>query len=73
MTIDEAKNVLENVWDFAMAENEENADTLEKAIDIAIKALELQCVMKKHCESHDCTDCRGNGICAKTFLLDELQ
>lgn len=45
----------------------------KNAIDIAIKSLELQISMKKHCDSHDCADCRTNGMCARTFMLDELQ
>lgn len=43
------------------------------AVTIARKALELQISMKKHCDSHDCADCRTNGMCARTFMLDELQ
>ena len=42
-------------------------------IDVAIEALKLQMSMKKHCSSHDCNDCRTKGMCARTFLLDELQ
>ena len=53
MTENEAKNILENVWDFAMAEDEENADTLEKAIDIAIKSLKKQEKITKLLKCHD--------------------
>lgn len=35
MTNNEAKNVLENVWDFAISPDDESGDILEKAIDIA--------------------------------------
>ena len=45
----------------------------KNAIDIAIKSLELQISMKKHCNYHDCNDCRTNGMCARTFMFDELQ
>ena len=47
--------------------------TRKNAIDIGIKALELQISMEKHCNSHDCIDCRTLGMCASTFMLDELQ
>lgn len=40
MTENEAKNVLDNVWDFAILSDDESGDILEKAIDIANKALE---------------------------------
>ena len=40
MTENEAKNVLGNVWDFAILADDESGDILEKAIDIANKALE---------------------------------
>lgn len=40
MTENEAKNVLENVWDFAICPDEESGDILEKAIDIATHAFE---------------------------------
>lgn len=40
MTENEAKNVLDNVWDFAISADDESGDILEKAIDIANKALE---------------------------------
>ena len=40
MTNNEAKNVLENVWDFAILADDESGDILEKAIDIANIALE---------------------------------
>ena len=45
----------------------------QKTIDISIRALKLQMGMKKYCDSNDCTDCRIDGICTKTFMLDELQ
>lgn len=45
----------------------------KNAIDIAIKSLELQISMKKYCDSHNCNDCRTNGMCARTFMFDELQ
>lgn len=40
MTNNEAKNVLENVWDFAILADEESGDILEKALDIANIALD---------------------------------
>lgn len=40
MTNNEAKNVLENVWDFAILADEDSGDILEKAIDIANIALD---------------------------------
>ena len=48
-------------------------DKWKNNIDIAIQAINLQISMKKHCNSHDCNDCRTNGMCARTFMLDELQ
>lgn len=48
-------------------------DELQKAIDMSIEALKLQIGMEKHCNSHDCANCRTNGMCARTFMLDELQ
>jgi len=49
------------------------SDELQKAIDMSIESLKLQIGMKKHCDSHNCNDCRTKGMCAKTFFLDELQ
>lgn len=40
MTNNEAKYVLENVWNFATLTDDESGDILEKAIDIANIALE---------------------------------
>ena len=42
MTINEAKNVLENIWDFAILADDESGDILEKAIDTVIQAIEKQ-------------------------------
>lgn len=40
MTGNEAKNVLKNVWEFAILADDESGDILEKAIDIANVAIE---------------------------------
>lgn len=40
MTNNEAKDVLENVWDFAISPDDCSGDILEKAIDIANIALD---------------------------------
>lgn len=66
MTINSAISTLLLNRPFAYSE-------LQEAIDISIEALKLQIGMKKHCRSHNCNDCRTNGMCAKTFFLDELQ
>ena len=65
MTIDRAISTLIQNRPFAYSE-------LQEAIDIAIETLKLQKKMEKHCNSHDCIDCRTLGMCASTFMLDEL-
>ena len=48
-------------------------DKWKNNIDIAIQAINLQMSIKKHCDSHDCADCITKGMCARTFMLNELQ
>lgn len=40
MTVEEAKEILDNIWDFAMAEDDDKGDVLEGAVNVAISALE---------------------------------
>ena len=40
MTESEAKKVLDNIWDFAMPEDDDKGDVLEMAVSEAINALE---------------------------------
>ena len=50
MTEKEALNVLENVWDFAMPDDDEEGDILEEAIDVATQALEKLQIIKEYLE-----------------------
>lgn len=55
MTNNEAKKVLENIWDFAISPDDCSGDILEKAIDVAIIALNtveksIPCYLGSPCE-----------------------
>ena len=74
MTIQEANDVLDNLWDFGIISNKHDADILEKAVDVAIENMEKQIPMKIkeiHVDEYYCPSCGAELTCNDAKVEDK--